>query len=346
LTLAKVFYAFRVLRRMVWEKRPTKEEFETSGRADPAPGMLSLPERGLGREAGGEIEVRGERIPMTQEPTSAAPCVPDADTDALPFPPFDVLDDSVEALRFFREHCYRPEYREALEEDTRLLKSKVKAAKTLGNRVQKARTSVACLRKVAEQLRRWKEEEDEEAGEEGEGREETSRRLVAEEEAKVLQELEQQKREYQSSYEGLRDLKAEVEGIQRAVNAHRARLQAAFEPWFAQAKGRREAEARMIPKKGEGTHEEKAGSQGRRTCPAKLHEKGEDGDDPACLSIPRVRKSSASQSLSHYAHRGDPSPDHAARAKSVDDDIAAFYRAKDELLRLREEHQGEPTEGW
>jgi len=59
---------------------------------------------------------------------------------------------------------------------------------------------------------------------------------VVEEESKVLQDLEQKKKAYQISYVALRDLKGEIECIQRVDEVHRTGLQATFDSWFASVK--------------------------------------------------------------------------------------------------------------
>lgn len=282
------------------------------------------------QEGEGEVSSRitgPPSIPPTSGPPSEA-------LELFPLPPLAVLQDATQALAFFRAHYYPPERRAALEEDTRLLKEKYREAKALGERVQKARNSVTCLRKVAGQLRRWKDEKEE--GEDG-GRAHSA--LVAEEEAKVLQELEQEKRVYQTSYQTLRDLKGDIEGVQRAVEGHRARLQTTFEPWFAKA---RKAAGGAVTA---GTGKEDAYGEAIVTCTGEEKDGDEeyerDEGQTQLLSAQPPLKSSLTQPFKDPPQPVTSPPTHLLIAPDVvEDDIAAFYRAKEELLLLRQQQRG------
>jgi kinesin family protein 6/9 len=338
LTLPKIYYAFRVLREMVWAgtaqgrpQEPTREEEKGCDSITVATEPTAVDAQHEEGERRGSSNRHGRQ---TTPPISATVPPPSPTANLLPLPPSVVLQDATQALAFFRLHHYPPRRRAALEEDTRLLKGKFREAKALGERVQKARHSVTCLRKVAGQLRRWKDEE--EIGEEG-GRADNA--LVAEEEAKVLQELEQEKKAYHVSYEALRDLKGEIEGVQRAVDAHRVRLQAAFDPWYAEARAAAEAGKGLAgAEAGATTAEGKGEGEVVVTCTGEETGGGEkDGMEEGrmqLLSAPPPRKP-----LCPLSAPLPMAPD------AVEDDIAAFYRAKEELLLLRQQRES-ATGSW
>ena len=352
LTLSKIYYAFRVLREMVWAamaqgrvQEPTRGEEKGCNFIAAAAPMAARAQQEEGMWKGSSSRTGHPATPPALNTVQPPPPPP---SDLLPLPPSAVLQDATQVLAFFRMHHYSPRRRAALEEDTRLLKVKYREAKALGKKVQKARHSVTCLRKVAGQLRRWKDEEE---GEE-EGRADNA--LVAEEEAKVLQELEQEKKAYQISYETLRDLKGEIEGVQRAVDAHRVRLQAAFDPWYAEARAAAVTGAGTAGAAAGGTTADGKG-EGEAVVTCTGEEKGcdeEEGREEGrvqLLSAPPPRKSSVTQSLMH-AHAPQPvyplpaplptAPD------AVEGDIAAFYRAKEELLLLRQQQRENSAGSW
>ena len=336
LTLAKVHHAFGVLRRMVWtaaankkKKKEDKEEKEeeeegrrTHRHTDPSPAASSTP------------------LAAAPRPSQLPP---------TPFLPASHPQDPAQALAFFRTHHYQ--HRDALEEDTRLLKARYGEAKRLGETVQRSRDSIACLRKVAEQLRRWKEEEEEQEEEQEEGEGGKDNALVAEEEAKVLRELEQEKEKYQSAYHQLKDLKGEVERIQQTLERHRARLRGEFEAWLAHATTaaapKEEEEEQRQPEEEE---EEEAGmtyiqeDMGREEEDQEEEEEEEEGVPVAAApsSSPPRKSSLTATALQATA---PPLSNGGEVEGEVEDDIAAFYKAKEELLAMRQQ-QVEQYASW
>eukprot|EP00624_Nannochloropsis_granulata_P005943 evm.model.NODE_4234_length_10529_cov_51.253872.1 len=341
LTLSKIYYAFRVLREMVWQSMAKGRVRETTGegenKCDPMAAAASM--------VADVLQERGERKDgesrQTTPPTPATASSPTSISSLFPLPPSNVLQDATQALAFFREHHYSPRCRAAFEKDSHLLKVKYRKAKALGERVRKAKHSVTCLCKVAGQLRRWKEEED--GGT-------TDNALVVEEESNVLQELEQEKKTYQISYEALRDLKGEIEGIQRVVDAHRVRLQAAFDPWFARVRAVADTGAESTEAvQGRSTADGKGEGEVVVTCTGKVKDNGEEiereGRTQQLSALP-LRKSSSTQSL-YPPKTVYPLPAHVSMTSDVvEDDIAAFYKAKEELLLLRQQQRENAVGSW
>jgi kinesin family protein 6/9 len=351
LTLSKVQFAFHILRGMVWKASAATAATASTAAITALGGLREVKEEAEKKtqkheEEKGEDVTRGQRSAKRQQ--APRPLLPPPSCEAAGArPPLaEVLQDPTTALSYFRSHHYP--HRVGMEEDQRLLKTKYVQAKALGEEVQQTRESMTCLRKMVEQVRRWKEEEEEEEEEgdgEGEGKgggKGKTNAVVEEEEAKLLRELEQKKASYQHAFQSLRVLKGEIEGIQRGVERHRARLQVAFDAWFAKAGasgGGEEREGRDDgdddddeDDKGGGQEEEEGEEEGET-------QQQDQARAPACISAPR--KSSFTSSLPlPSSFRGV-----GVGVGEVEDDIAAFYKAKDDVLALRQQQQQQQEGG-
>lgn len=149
----------------------------------------------------------------------------------------------------------------------------------------------------------------------------------------------------QEAYARLRALKGEVEGAQRLVEQGRQRVQAEFDAWLAAAAAT--AATAVDPgcggqeddeEEGDGKVAGDCGPSTRRMSASVSAASG-----PSLSASTTERKVgerrwglSASSSSSASLGLGRAQPQAGGRGRDdVDDDIAAFYRAKEELLALR-----------
>ena len=154
----------------------------------------------------------------------------------------------------------------------------------------------------------------------------------------------------QEAYARLRALKGEVEGAQRLVEKGRQRVQAEFEAWLASASapatseqaGEEEEEKvtgdcgpptrRMSISASSLSLSAARGSWSASTTERKIMERG--------LGSLSASSSSSSSSSSSVLGLGQSQGQERGGRGDVDDDIAAFYRAKEELLALRRQREG------
>jgi kinesin family protein 6/9 len=313
------------------------------------PGAASTPSgSGIVLENGSVVPaaVSGGQVPMTlrrwPRPSHARPS---------PFPPppsppptAQVLSDRDKAFEIFRQLF--PKH-DAVEDNKALLKHKYDAAKAEAERVNVARGEMNRLKGEIERGRveaamanivEGKLDGDAEgtaaAGEWCAGRGEQGENMdqppplrlplrhtelanpflsfffaAGPDEARLRSDLDRQKAAYKESFQRLRDLKGEIEHIQRLLEAGRLKMQADFESWFSavllKANRATQAEAeRLVGEKGAGP----AAGLGTPGVPA----------------FPAVHQ----QPLAHPA-----APFASTGSAQADADIAAFYKAKEELLR-------------
>ncbi|KAG5179598.1 P-loop containing nucleoside triphosphate hydrolase protein [Tribonema minus] len=137
-----------------------------------------------------------------------------------------VLDQPQQAFAYFRQR-YPPGA--AIEENKALLQKKYTTAKSVGARVNQARSTITYLKNTIEQIRRERAMEglmDREEGKEGGAEEEDP------EEAKYKEAIEQEKRVYKEGFQELRELKAEIERIQQLLEKARLKMQSDFDTWI------------------------------------------------------------------------------------------------------------------
>ncbi|CAM9722589.1 unnamed protein product [Ectocarpus sp. 13 AM-2016] len=150
-----------------------------------------------------------------------------------------VLGDPQRAFGYFRE---RHSGRVALEENKKLLGEKYARAKAMGERVNQARSTIQYLKNTIEQVRRERAldglmEEGSVGGSKGDDEDRNSRPQVGlgeeedEEETKCKAAMEVEKRVYKGSFQELRELKSEIEHIQRLLEKGRSKMQADFQAW-------------------------------------------------------------------------------------------------------------------
>ncbi|CBN76877.1 conserved unknown protein [Ectocarpus siliculosus] len=174
-----------------------------------------------GRDAGGRH--RGGSVSGVERPSDAS-----------------VLGDPQRAFGYFRE---RHSGRVALEENKKLLGEKYARAKAMGERVNQARSTIQYLKNTIEQVRRERAldglmEEGSVGGSKGDDEDRNSRPQVGlgeeedEEETKCKAAIEVEKRVYKGSFQELRELKSEIEHIQRLLEKGRSKMQADFQAWY------------------------------------------------------------------------------------------------------------------
>lgn len=183
----------------------------------------------------------------------------------------------------------------ALEENKALLKGKYSDAKRLGEQVNQSRHAIAYLKKTIEQLRRERAID---------GIHDSQLDVPSAEEEEKKEAIEKEKLVYKDSFDKLRALKTEIETIQRMLEVGRARLQADFDRWYDEA-------LKQVA-----------------------------GDPPAKATTRQTRSAWPTPVRSVAPHDAPA----AAQPKRVvpvtghqdtDDDIRAFYRAKEELAQLQ-----------
>jgi kinesin family protein 6/9 len=217
-------------------------------------------------------------------------------------PPADraIFDDAAKSFEWFQERC---SLRGSVEENRDILRDKIGEAKTVGERANASRSAINYLKNSIEAIRRERalqrlDGSDSKSGEEGsdETPEEQSHRRA----------IEQEKVVYKESFERLRVLKPEIEHVRKILEKSRGTLQAQFDQWYNNLHAR-----------------------GIDAFDASLAD--EVADATSAVPAPTVRGKGGLQHAqsSHFSTSAD------AKDVSVDDDITAFYQAKDELLKRR-----------
>ncbi|CAM9857781.1 unnamed protein product [Chrysoparadoxa australica] len=124
------------------------------------------------------------------------------------------------AFAYFMEHHTGSK---AIADNKEVLKKKFNRAKEMGLQVNNARSSINYLKGTIEQIRRERAME---------GLLEGGSDMEDPEEAKYKREIEQEKKVYKESFQMLRDLKTEIEHIQKMLEKARLKLQADFDAWY------------------------------------------------------------------------------------------------------------------
>lgn len=138
----------------------------------------------------------------------------------------------------FEYFCTTSPAHDAVAEHKAVLRARYEEARTLGSQVSAAKQRISNLKAAVERRRLGSSmaaalRQQQGGGEEDEG--ERQREAAAEERAKA--QIEQEKAAYRSAYEQLKAVKADIDGVQVALERSRARLQADFQAWFAAMAG-------------------------------------------------------------------------------------------------------------
>jgi kinesin family protein 6/9 len=139
------------------------------------------------------------------------------------------LADKQRSLDYFKQY-YAP--LKAINENKRLLKEKYSLAKQTGERVNASRGEINQLKAEIEQIRAQNalQNLDKDVNEESKSH---SSYEVTEEESEHLREIERQKNVYKSNFTALKELKKEIERIQSWLGNSRLKMQKDFENWYS-----------------------------------------------------------------------------------------------------------------
>ena len=132
----------------------------------------------------------------------------------------EILGDKKRAFALFRESYHA---NAAVEENKAILKKRYVAAKAMGQKVNAARTTINQITGQLKQLRA------EEAEESSKSDPESLRQM----EQELREKMDRCKMDYKKSFEHLRELKAEIERIQKQLEKQRIRMQGDFEKWHS-----------------------------------------------------------------------------------------------------------------
>lgn len=153
----------------------------------------------------------------------------------------------------------------------------------------------------------------------------------------------------QEAYARLRASKGEVERMQRLVEQGRQRVQAEFEAWFVAAKAAQQ-EQEQEQRRGMETYEEKGEARRMSSSSSSSHSLSASTTERKAvveersLSLSSLSSSLTTMTMERAASTQQPkqpkrrlssSTPSIASASDVEDDIAAFYRAKEELMAMR-----------
>lgn len=226
---------------------------------------------------------------------------------------------------------FRKSYRrnEATEENKALLRRKYAEAKSLGEAVNACRQRIQNLKTYMEQKRIAKAVQ---------GGATEADHLDAED-AKICEDIRHEKGAYRTSFERLKALKNEIEHIQKLLEQSRNKLQDDFEQWYSMMLRQKDPSRNASMenhspgmRKGDGMTREYMNLNGQNT----LHpaSSGESDDRPHS-----GYSSSSRQSPLNYSGHGFGRQARIIQTgnQQADEDIAAFYKARDEVLRAQQQ---------
>ena len=223
----------------------------------------------------------------------------------------EVLEDPQKAFLWFKE---RYPGNKAIEENKVILKKKYTAAKATGEMVNKARGNINYLKTTIEGLRRERAmEKMVEGGDEDEGAEEGK---GDDEEEGMRAKIEREKKVYKEQFGILRGLKSEIEHIQRLLEKSRTRMQQDFDTWY---KNSEEFNSRY---------------GGRAVAQRQLVSRGQENLAPPPAE-PKSQQAWGNISSSSGGAEGGGGEGKLTGNKEADDDIRAFFKAKEELMKRR-----------
>ena len=238
-------------------------------------------------------------------------------------PPTDreVFDDAAASFEWFRERCSS---NDAMEENREILKQKITEAKTTGERANQSRSTITYLKNSIEAIRRERalqrlddKRGDDDADDES-PEEQTYRRAI-----------EQEKAVYKESFERLRILKPEIEHIRKILEKGRLNIQNQFDQWYNNLHARENLMASTNAH--ESFYKEAssiASSNAYTTTEASMSTTRSIEREPNDYKLHSSSSAATNSSMSTFAADSKDSSD-------VNDDILAFYQAKDELLKRK-----------
>ncbi len=201
-----------------------------------------------------------------------------------------------DAAKSFEWFQERCSLRASVEENRDILRDKISEAKAVGEKANQSRSTITYLKNSIEAIRRERALQRLDTVE-GKGQEEGEEETA--EEQTHRRAIEQEKAVYKESFERLRVLKPEIEHVRKILEKSRGTMQSQFDQWYNN-----------------------------------LHARGIESFDAALADeIADATHAVPARSISpHAPMRGS----NIAEGKDdVDDDIMAFYQAKDELLKRR-----------
>ena len=225
-------------------------------------------------------------------------------------PPADrsIFDDAAKSFDWFQERC---SLNGAIEENREILKEKITEAKVVGERANQSRSTITYLKSSIEAIRRERalqrmDGADSKSGADGVGG--GGSELESPEEQTHRRAIEQEKVVYKESFERLRILKPEIEHVKKVLEKCRANMQSQFDQWYSNLH-----------------------SRGFDTFPSNNgHHKSAsvESDSPRSKAQAQSLSSSMLTRVNSYSEAEGKDDD-------VDEDIMAFYAAKEELTKLR-----------
>ena len=213
----------------------------------------------------------------------------------------EILADKKKSFEIFRTTYHS---NQAVEENKSLLRQRYTEAKAMGKRVNDARGNINKIKKRIEQLRleqqQYQNEEDAETLHE-----------IMQVEQDLKGEMDRFKVDYKQNFNRLRELKSEIERIQKQLERQRIRMQSDFESWHS-------VMVRDIQNSEDGP-----ANNGERSPQSRFVKDAWRGDSA---------NGSDRESKSSY------SPPQEAKKlmtgnKDADEDIMAFFKAKEEMMR-------------
>ena len=230
----------------------------------------------------------------------------------------DILDDPARAFARFKE-CYPNNA--ALEENKMLLKAKYGLAKKTGEIVNKARSSINYSKKTIEQLRR-------ERAMEGltEGGNDEDEQEPHPEEQEHRKNIEREKTVYKENFQKLRELKNAIEHIQRLLEKSRGKMQTDFDAWYKVCM----YQANKHNSSNISSSSNRSAFQSKETG----NEENIENESNNNISQPKGGGEGGGGGGGGNVS-GLPHGAKLTGNKEADDDIVAFYKAKEELLKKR-----------
>jgi len=248
-----------------------------------------------------------------------------------------IMDDPGKAFEFFRE---KSSLSPAIEENKEILRDKYAEAKSLGERANSSRSTISYLKNSIESLRRERALQGMSGdGKEGDGGDAGT--PESEQEASHRRAIEQEKVIYKESFEKLRVLKPEIEHIRKILEKGRANLQSQFDQWYnSLLKRDGVVSSKSAAANASMSSYVRTGGQGSVSSATA-------SGNTTALDISMGDASSVVASSKDRLAWGTP-PSHGRRSEEkpvsasadakedVNEDILAFYQAKDELLKKRQ----------
>eukprot|EP01135_Chromosphaera_perkinsii_P002730 Nk52_evm98s226 gene=Nk52_evmTU98s226 len=230
----------------------------------------------------------------------------------------------------------------AIEENKVLLKQKYSEAKSIGEQVNKSRNNINALKALIEQLRI-------ERAMQGILKRDDNKEDPEEERNKAL--IEKEKAEYKANFYKLRELKSDIENMQRFLEQSKAKLQKEFEIWYNEQM----QEQTFVPNDG-GLRAESFGNMSTTTAKTYVvsDTSATDKSNVKASTPPRNQKEAWGTSISNNASKSDirlfssslTELDKTTGRKtqedmkttstgdaSIDAEVQAFYKARNSLLK-------------